>query len=492
MNQNFNIGPARSLKVYPGDKVDMEVWTYYENNSGFGTSTSSLSTLITNIALAFGGMSGGGGESGAIYDGVAEALGAAGTGSNLGDTRPSAYLNYILYDKAYNFLNMGYTAVPTSALNAQQKISIPTVNIEREGFIFVYLSYENQSNNYVEFDDFKVTHTKSNILQYNEYYPFGLQTPDSWTRENASNRYLYNGGNELNENSGWYETFFRGYDPALGRFMQVDPLAGSFASNSPYHFANNNPLLFNDVMGDSTDFYNSGYRGRIGPGSGNHWSDQYNYMSAKTFIAHYGEMADGGTWSNGRAEYFSSSTEANNYAREHFYWNQYGGEEISRGQWLGLVGVRGNDKYADHYYPGAWEQLQGNPEPLSYIEVLHASSRLDVFRETTFYPSPTSIIIEANTVYIEYDQSGKIKVMNGFRTTQKVIIYENKTTWGTKAFGELRISLSMKEFIYEVENSVYHCLGCHQEQSATDKYWDFIWSKPEDQKGNLNIGAPHR
>lgn len=75
------------------------------------------------------------------------------------------------------------------------------------------------------FDDFKVTHTKTNVIQYNEYYPFGLQTANSWTRENASNNYLYNGGSELNANSGWYETFFRSYDAALGRFLQVDPLA---------------------------------------------------------------------------------------------------------------------------------------------------------------------------------------------------------------------------------------------------------------------------
>jgi RHS repeat-associated protein len=231
---------------------------------------------------------------------VNQALGAFGIGGSQGDTRPGAYLNYILFDKSYKLLDMGWTAVPTTALNTKQQISIPTVNIKQAGYIFVYLSYENVSNNYVEFDDFKVTYTKSNVLQYNEYYPFGLQTSNSWTRENASNRYLYNGGNELNENSGWYETFFRGYDAALGRFMQIDPLASLFSSSSPYNYANNNPILLNDMMGSSADtanysgsggsHYNSHnfphpYNGHtfIGPGSGNHWSDgamQYSDWSA--------------------------------------------------------------------------------------------------------------------------------------------------------------------------------------------------------------------
>ena len=52
--------------------------------------------------------------------------------------------------------------------------------------MFVYLSYENQSNNWVYFDDFKVTHTKSNVIQYNEYYPFDMNTANSWTRENTT------------------------------------------------------------------------------------------------------------------------------------------------------------------------------------------------------------------------------------------------------------------------------------------------------------------
>jgi len=168
---------------------------------------------------------------------------------NQGDSQPSAYLNYILFDKDYKFLDMGWEPVPSSADFTKQKISIPTVNVREPGYIFVYLSYEGESNNWVYFDDFQVTHTPTNVIQYNEYYPFGLQTSTSWTRENHRNDYLYNEGSELNPNSGWYETFFRGYDPALGRFLQVDPLASVIPNYSPYAYANNNPVLLNDPWG---------------------------------------------------------------------------------------------------------------------------------------------------------------------------------------------------------------------------------------------------
>jgi len=53
----------------------------------------------------------------------------------------------------------------------------------------------------------------------------------------------------LNTASGWYETFFRGYDAALARFVQVDPQAAQTHSMSPYQYGNNNPVLLNDPLG---------------------------------------------------------------------------------------------------------------------------------------------------------------------------------------------------------------------------------------------------
>ena len=140
LNQNTTVGPAKSLKVYPGDKVDMNVWTYYENNSGFGTSSTGLTPMITAIAGAFGGVSGAGGESGNIFNGVNSALGGFGLGGNAGDAAPAAYINYILYDKNYKVLNMGWTRVPTSAYFSKQQISISQVSIIEAGYIFIYLT----------------------------------------------------------------------------------------------------------------------------------------------------------------------------------------------------------------------------------------------------------------------------------------------------------------------------------------------------------------
>ena len=71
----------------------------------------------------------------------------------------------------------------------------------------------------------------------------------------VENKYKYNEGTELNTdfNINLYETNFRSLDPQLGRFWQIDPFAEASDSWTPYAYANNNPILFNDPTGLTSD-----------------------------------------------------------------------------------------------------------------------------------------------------------------------------------------------------------------------------------------------
>ena len=90
------------------------------------------------------------------------------------------------------------------------------------------------------------------IIQQEHYYPFGMTMDGDWRDDywQPANAILYN-SKELDKDLGlnWYHYGARYYDPAVGRFTGVDPLAPKYSFQTPYAYAANNPLRFIDFMG---------------------------------------------------------------------------------------------------------------------------------------------------------------------------------------------------------------------------------------------------
>lgn len=84
------------------------------------------------------------------------------------------------------------------------------------------------------------------LLQSDDYYPFGLQINRGAITN--SNEWLYN-GNELENEIGLflYATEFRSLDPQIGRWWQIDPL--NFTCNTGYSSMSNNPISNSDHNG---------------------------------------------------------------------------------------------------------------------------------------------------------------------------------------------------------------------------------------------------
>jgi RHS repeat-associated protein len=93
------------------------------------------------------------------------------------------------------------------------------------------------------------------IIEENNYYPFGLKQKGYNivinTGGNAiAQKYKYNGKEEQTElGLNMYDYGARNYDPALGRWIQIDPVTELMRSISPYGYAFNNPSYFADFEG---------------------------------------------------------------------------------------------------------------------------------------------------------------------------------------------------------------------------------------------------
>ena len=113
------------------------------------------------------------------------------------------------------------------------------------------------------------------ILEENHYYPFGLKHSYNTEHydfkyddnqnifvvieevERNKFQYKYNGKEYQDElNLNLYDYGARNYDPALGRWMNIDPLAEKYFWTSPYNYVNNSPIASFDPDGMDVYFVN--------------------------------------------------------------------------------------------------------------------------------------------------------------------------------------------------------------------------------------------
>jgi RHS repeat-associated protein len=249
-DSNAIYGLAKTLSVMPGDKINAKVYAKYVDTSAPDVQQALL-TFLTSLGTGGAGdplIDGGGPGSlgGAIFP-YADYLDR----EDDGGTAPKVYLNYLVFDRDFKFLDGGYEPLTTDARETGNLLPEGVghelltfeegeINITEPGFVYIYFSNENESRVEVFFDDFEVTHVKSPVIQTDDYYPFGL-TYNSYSRENSTpNKFKFQGQEHIDDlNLGWDSFKWRNHQPDIGRFFNVDPLAESFYYNSPYAFSEN-------------------------------------------------------------------------------------------------------------------------------------------------------------------------------------------------------------------------------------------------------------
>ncbi|WP_348068643.1 RHS repeat-associated core domain-containing protein [Dyadobacter sp.] len=113
-------------------------------------------------------------------------------------------------------------------------------------------------------------------MQQTDYYPFGLEIDRNnpiqpQNVRNGINRYNFL-RKETQVATGYIDLQARFYDPTIGRFIAVDPMAEKMQSCSPYSYGFNNPIKFVDADGQYPIYFlTRSYASFKTFGPGNQW-----------------------------------------------------------------------------------------------------------------------------------------------------------------------------------------------------------------------------
>ncbi|WP_172805236.1 RHS repeat domain-containing protein [Aquiflexum balticum] len=245
------LGPGRTQEIYAGDSLKLQVHGKYVDdknqkaNAGSFMAVGGVKRLVADLnELALFTQNAGGANPIALFN-LADIL-----GKDLQKREaPEAYLIYALYDRDSNRYEVGKKVLSKNAAN-QHEVLEENMYISKDGYMETFVV--NETSEDVWFDNMMVMSVSSAIVQETHYDPWGLElTGIGYEYAGVKkNKYLFN-GKELIEDNGlqYYDYGARMYDPAIGRWGIVDPLADQFQSWSPYSFSFNNPLRFIDPDG---------------------------------------------------------------------------------------------------------------------------------------------------------------------------------------------------------------------------------------------------
>jgi RHS repeat-associated protein len=262
---NKQVGPSITIKVNSGDTISLTAQSFYPEGSESrrnGLSETALGQLM-NALIAPTGLNAQGKTlatdalktqafgSSSSYQNVMGQLPSSDYGKE--NNRPKAYMVWMLFDKEMKMVKTGSSSgavqIPEGAGQVKSMAQNDIV-MDQGGFLTAYTVSQSPTSVYI--DNFQLTQTTGPVLEINDYYPFGMLNNGLSNPGTTSplNNYKYNGKELQNElNLAWLDYGARFYDPQIGRWHSIDPLAEQDRRSSPYGYTFDDPMRFTDPDG---------------------------------------------------------------------------------------------------------------------------------------------------------------------------------------------------------------------------------------------------
>ncbi|MNX72044.1 hypothetical protein D3C86_1033810 [compost metagenome] len=256
------IGTAIMLRVMPGDKFTFGADSYYESDQTETNETPSGEDVVNSLLTALTGGTVGGipvTDAGENVSMINQALSNQETIDFIktqmelqqNTNGPKAALNYLFFDQGFKLMpaisgKLGVTVTPGQFNN----MSVSPTPMTEPGYVVVFVD-NNSIGTDVWFDNVQVSHYSGQVLEEDHYYPFGLTISESSNNPAIPNQPFKYNGKELEKPFGLetYEYGARQYDPQIGKWKGIDPLADRYLSISPFAYVANNPIMYIDPDG---------------------------------------------------------------------------------------------------------------------------------------------------------------------------------------------------------------------------------------------------
>ena len=200
------------------------------------------------------------------------------------------------------------------------------------------------------------------VVQWNNYYPFGMSFGEETDLEQGKQNFKYN-GKELDKTHGLdqYDYATRFMDPGMIRFTTVDPHVENYFSWNPYVYVGNNPMRLVDP--DGKDWWSTNDPKEINK----IWTILTSNRVSNNEFSTLGENFNTSLWDHVSDQNFVAGLSFNDENQTFFtsYVSKEGNDYVVNGISISATSFNENSAYVESDLYKSYKKYSGRIDPIN-------------------------------------------------------------------------------------------------------------------------------